>query len=330
MNGDTIADKKYRKELQKFRKSIKPYVRKYEPGYWENQKTASFKDSLSDTVYQPKDPYLKKFYTGEISTDDVERYINKQEKGVYANEVYFPSRRRRSYKDATEYRIHSKYDKIRDTAMAVGGLGVVSAFPSLLAAPFTMKPLMASGALIGLGALGTKLAPSEPPDLQDRQMNIYTDKLIQDYELDKPVHNALRLAYKQHRIDDTGYLQSEKDEQDFFDKHQKYFHPNKQVQVPYVRSFNVNEKTAALAEELNPVPKSKRDRSAFQTFVDTLSTNKVRHVGGTVGGVAGMLAGRELLHSDLTPMRALGGVGVVGGATLGAKNIYGLYKDYFD
>lgn len=103
--------------------------------------------------------------------------------------------------------------------------------------------------------------------------------------------------------------------------------PYKQVQVPYVHSFNVNEKTAAVAEELNPVPKPKRDRSAFQRVVDTLSTNKARHVGGTVGGVAGMLAGRELLHST---MPEIGAIGIVGGAALGAKNIYGLYKDYFD
>lgn len=90
------------------------------------------------------------------------------------------------------------------------------------------------------------------------------------------------------------------------------------------------EKTAALAEKLNPVPKPKRERSAFQKFVDMLSTNKAKHALGVAGGASGMLAGRELLHSNLTPMRALGGVGVVGGATLGAKNIYGLYKDYSD
>lgn len=107
----------------------------------------------------------------------------------------------------------------------------------------------------------------------------------------------------------------------------------KEYVAPWARDYskkNVKEKTAALAEELNPVPKPKRDRSAFQRVVDMLSTNKARHVEGTVGGVAGMLAGRELLHSNLTPMRVLGGVGVVGGAALGAKNIYGFYKDYFD
>lgn len=90
------------------------------------------------------------------------------------------------------------------------------------------------------------------------------------------------------------------------------------------------EKTAALAKELNPVPKPKRDRSAFQTFVDTLSTNKAKHIAGVAGGISGMLAGRELLHSNLTPMRALGGIGVVGGAALGAKNTYGLYKECSD
>ena len=45
------------------------------------------------------------------------------------------------------------------------------------------------------------------------------------------------------------------------------------------------------------------------------------------GGVAGMLAGRELLHST---MPEIGAIGIVGGAALGAKNIYGLYNDYFD
>lgn len=90
------------------------------------------------------------------------------------------------------------------------------------------------------------------------------------------------------------------------------------------------EKTATLAKELNPVPKPKRKRSVFQKFGDTLSTNKVKHIVGVAGGISGMLTGKELLHSNLTPMRALGGVGVVGGAALGAKNIYGLYEDYSD
>lgn len=95
---------------------------------------------------------------------------------------------------------------------------------------------------------------------------------------------------------------------------------------PYVRDYS-KQKTAALAEELNPVPKPKRDRSAFQRFVDTLSTNKAKHVAGVAGGISGMLAGRELLHST---MPEIGAIGIIGGATLGAKNIYGLYKDYFD
>lgn len=85
-----------------------------------------------------------------------------------------------------------------------------------------------------------------------------------------------------------------------------------------------------MAGELNPVPKPKRERSAFQKFVDTLSTDKAKHALGVAGSASGMLAGRELLHSNLTPMRALGGVGVVGGAALGAKNIYELYNDYSD
>lgn len=103
----------------------------------------------------------------------------------------------------------------------------------------------------------------------------------------------------------------------------------KEYVAPWARDYS-KQKTAALAEELNPVPKHKRERSVFQKFVDTLSTNKAKHVSGVAGGISGMIAGRELLHSNLTPMRALGGVGVVGGAALGAKNIYELYNDYFD
>lgn len=103
----------------------------------------------------------------------------------------------------------------------------------------------------------------------------------------------------------------------------------KEYVTPWARDYS-KQKTAALAEELNPVPKSKRKRSAFQRFVDTLSTNKAKHVAGVAGGISGMITGKELLHSNLTPMRVLGGVGVVGGAALGAKNIYGLYNDYFD
>lgn len=103
----------------------------------------------------------------------------------------------------------------------------------------------------------------------------------------------------------------------------------KEYVKPWVRNYS-KQKTAALAEELNPVPKPKRDRSVFQKFGDTLSTNKAKHIVGVAGGISGMLTGKELLHSNLTPMRALGGVGVVGGAALGAKNIYGLYNDYFD
>lgn len=103
----------------------------------------------------------------------------------------------------------------------------------------------------------------------------------------------------------------------------------KEYVTPWARDYS-KQKTAALAEELNPVPKSKRKRSAFQRFVDTLSTNKAKHLAGVTGGISGMITGKELLHSNLTPMRALGGVGVVGGAALGAKNIYGLYNDYFN
>lgn len=124
--------------------------------------------------------------------------------------------------------------------------------------------------------------------------------------------------------------------------HDGYFRTVSKYVSPYVRDYSnqtnpkvysatdpepLSQKVAALAEELNPVPKPKRDRSAFQRFVDTLSTNKAKHVGGAVGGVAGMLAGRELLHST---MPEIGAIGIVGGAALGAKNIYGLYNDYFD
>lgn len=127
--------------------------------------------------------------------------------------------------------------------------------------------------------------------------------------------------------------------------HAGYFKAVSKYVAPYVRDYSnqmnpkvysatdhepLSQKTAALAEELNPVPKPKRKRSVFQKFGDTLSTNKAKHVVGVAGGISGMLTGKELLHSNLTPTRALGGVGVIGGAALGAKNIYGLYNDYFN
>lgn len=290
-------------------------------------KTAAIKDQLSDTVYQPKDPYLKKFYTGEISDNDVEKYINSKEKDLYFDKLYSPSHNNRSFKDERSYAIPGKYDKLRTATTVLGGLGVIGAVPSMLASPVTMKPLAISAGLIGAGVLGNKLIPQGPQNISDRSLHIQTDKLIQNFEWDRPTHKYLADAGENKKIDEYGYFSNAQDEKKYFDKYRKLF---KTVDVPYTRSFNVNEKTAALAEELNPVPKRKQERSVFQKFVDTLSTNKAKHVGGTVGGVAGMIAGRELLHSNLTPMRALGGVGVVGGAALGAKNIYGLYNDYFD
>lgn len=294
------------------------------------QKTASFKDSLSDTVYQPKDPYLRKFYTGEISSNEAFNYM--AESPIYKNkdlENTVPREYRRLGGNSfiyDDYRApNGKYHKLRTAASipaAAGMFGMVGAPVAALAGK-GVKTFAVGAGLTALGAAGLSLADKlEPKDHMNLVENIRADKAIQGFEAERQVAERATPWLLSHKRDDDGFL-SDQDENEYF----RTFTPKAK---PYVRSFNVKEKTAALAEELNPVPKPKRDRSAFQRVVDTLATNKAKHVGGAVGGVAGMLAGRELLHSNLTPMRALGGVGVIGGAAIGAKNIYGLYNDYFN
>lgn len=460
------------------------------------QKTASFKDSLSDTVYQPKDPYLKKFYTGEISSNDAFNYM--ADSPIYKDknlEDTVPREYRHlggnSFISGGYRAPNGKYHKLRTTAsipFVAGMLGMFGAPVAALAGK-GVKTFAAGAGLTALGAAGLSLADKlEPKDHMNLVENIRADKAIQDFEAERQVAERATPWLLSHQRDDNGFL-SDQDENEYF----RTFKPKSK---PYVRSFNVKEKTAALAEELNPlktqvrtdvnirkadatdlnailelfnslsakdvkflayntkaalirqlirsgkhcyvatdknkiigflresgrpegyslleelvvhpkyrgkkvaskllryfhnsfpktlaktnamntvmqnilkangylpenpnspriinwrrgnnllntgkektaalakelnpVPKPKRDRSAFQTFVDTLSTNKAKHIAGVAGGISGMLAGRELLHSNLTPMRTLGGIGVVGGAALGAKNIYGLYKDYSD
>lgn len=332
--GKAITPERYN-ELQRlqgtpeYKRKLKEYVTPWARDY-SKQKTASFKDSLSDTVYQPKDPYLKKFYTGEISSNDVDNYI--ADASIYKDkdlEDTVPSEYRHLGEDSLitgDYNAPmSKHHKLRNAAsipLVVGMFGMYMS-PFAMFAGKGLKTLATGASLTALGAAGLKLADKlEPKGYTTLVENISTDKRIQDFEADRLVAEKATPWLMSHPRDDAGFL-SERDEDRYF----RTFTPKSK---PYVRSFNVKEKTAALAEELTPVPKPKRDRSAFQRVVDTLSTNKAKHVGGAVGGASGMLAGRELLHSNLTPMRALGGVGVVGGAALGAKNIYGLYNDYFN
>lgn len=303
-------------------KTVKPWARDY-----SKQKTAAIKDYLSDTVYQPKDPYLKKFYTGEISSNDVDNYI--ADASIYKDkdlEDTVPSEYRHLGEDSLitgDYNAPmSKHHKLRNAASIplVAGMFGMYMSPFAMLAGKGLKTLATGAGLTALGAAGLKLADKlEPKSYTNLVENISTDKRIQDFEADRLVAEKATPWLLSHPRDDFGFL-SERDED-------RYFRTFKPKSKPYVRSFNVKKKTAALAEELNPVPKPKRDRSAFQRVVDTLSTNKAKHVGGAVGGVAGMLAGRELLHST-TP--EIGAIGIVGGAALGAKNIYGLYNDYFN
>lgn len=248
INGDKTADVEYQKQLGKFRKSLKPHVRTYEPRYWEKQKTASIKDQLSDTVYKPKDPYLQKFYTGEISPEAASRYIDKQKKDIYAESMYFPSYNNRPAGDFANYEIKGKHQTAKNLAIGAMGLGLVSAFPSMLATPFSLKPLAASAGLMALGHYGSKLIPDDPKDIQERNAYISTDKEIQDFELDQPVHSDLLSAQRVGKIDDTGYFKNEKDEQSYLNKHIKY-RPGSSI--PYVRSFKLSEKTAALADVMS-------------------------------------------------------------------------------
>ena len=291
------------------------------------QKTASFKDSLSDTVYQPKDPYLKKFYTGEISSNDAFNYM--ADSPIYKDkdlEDTVPREYRHlggsSFISGGYRAPNGQHHKLRTAAsipFVAGMLGMFGAPVAALAGK-GVKTFAAGAGLTALGAAGLSLADKlEPKDHMNLVENIRADKAIQNFEAERQVAEKATPWLLSHQRDADGFL-SDKDENEYF----RTFKPKSK---PYVRSFSIKEKTAALAEELNPVPKPKRKRSVFQKFGDTLSTNKARHVGGTVGGVAGMLAGRELLHST---MPEIGAIGIVGGAALGAKNIHGLYKDYFD
>lgn len=305
--------------------AVKPYVRDY-----SKKKTAAIKDQLSDTVYQPKDPYLRKFYTGEISSNDAFNYM--ADSPIYKDkdlEDTVPREYRHLGGNSFIYdgyrAPNGKYHKLRTAASIPAAAGMLGMFgvPVAALAGKGLKTFAVGAGLTALGAAGLNLADKlKPKDHMNLVENIRTDKAIQGFEAERQVAERATPWLLSHQRDDDGFL-SDQDENEYF----KTFTPKSK---PYVRSFNVKEKTAALAEELNPVPKPKRKRSVFQKFVDTLSTNKAKHIVGVAGGISGMLTGKELLHSNLTPMRALGGVGVVGGATLGAKNIYGLYNDYFD
>lgn len=236
--------------------------------------------------------------------------------------------------------------------LTAGGLGLTAA--GALAAQIPNKKVSDIGvkaAIGGMGMLGAAMLSKKFPSSDTRKFDAYDKQYhaaINNNDALQKQLDPIQDAYKadfQKRYDQTvtpkvfsnlntlrikamnGDTLADK-------KYRKELQKFRKSIKPYVRKYEPgyweNQKTAALAEELNPVPKPKRKRSVFQKFGDTLSTNKVKHIVGVAGGISGMLTGKELLHSNLTPMRALGGVGVVGGATLGAKNIYGLYNDYFD
>jgi GNAT superfamily N-acetyltransferase len=289
MNGDTLADKKYRKELQKFRKSIKPYIRKYKPGYWENQKTAALAEELNPLKTQARtDVNIRKADATDLNA------ILELFNSLSAEDVKFLA-------------YNTKAALIRQIIRSGKHCYVATDKNKIIGF------LRESGRPEGYSLLEELVVH---PKYRGKKV---ASKLLRYFHNSFPKTLAKTNAMNtimQNILKANGYLPE---------------NPNSPRIINWRRGNNLlntgKEKTAALAEELNPVPKPKRDRSVFQKVVDTLSTNKAKHVAGVAGGISGMLAGRELLHST---MPEIGAIGIVGGAALGAKNIYGLYKDYSD